>query len=257
MVYLQDVFMKTILSRLMSKQIVLAGVLLCILSGWADGAHAAARQKFSESPECVTLLRAGVKTLFRGPADEINYTNRYIGCWSESVIFNAKSPRYSQLGKGLEIFSNPAFLEAAGFSKLLCYGARAMQRNDYPCWFEMETAKQGVSVEEAARKEAPKILFTNQFTGRDGSDLVELVLCLNDDPTKPKEYSKGCSRGRKMHISEFGRGDFNGDSVDDMLVRIKYGNNDNDRKKCFMAGFTRKSGELFKMISYSPLGLCE
>jgi hypothetical protein len=182
----------------------------------------------------------------------------YLPCWGQVAVTGAKTAARSFLGKGLEFFSNPAYIEASGFSKNLCASIPSyLSRNDYACWFERDTAMQNVSMEEAAKREAPKILFSDLQRARDGTDIVQFTLCTNDDPTKPKEYSKGCKRGHRATITEYGRGDFNNDNVEDILVMVKFGENTDQRRKCYMAAFMRKDNDYFKLISYSIVGLCE
>ncbi len=210
------------------------------------------------SEECRMVLKDLIRDSFRNRADEIGYTNTYLGCWGQAVIVSSEVAARSFLGKGLSLFSNPAFVEAVGFSKHLCMaGASRYNNTRYPCWFEYETATQNVSMEEATRREAPKILFSDLQKAKDGTDVLQLTMCINDDPTKPKEYTQGCKRGYRATINEFGRGDFNRDNVEDILLTIKFGENTSQDRDCYMASFTRKDADFFKMISYSWLGRCQ
>lgn len=207
--------------------------------------------------DCAGVLSGGQRTNFTGPADEINYTNQFLSCWAQVTVVNSNTANHSYLGKGLQLFSDPAFVEALGFSQNLCDAGRKYPGSEYICWFGRETAQQNVSLEAAARQEVPKILFSDLQKARDATDIVQLTLCINDDPTKPKEYSKSCKRGYRASITEYGRGDFNGDKIEDILVTVKFGSNSDSVRKCYMAGFTRKDSDYFKMISFSPAGLCE
>lgn len=210
------------------------------------------------SQDCQAVLSSPIRDSFRNRADQIGYTDLYLGCWGQVMILNSKAAERSYIGNGLELFSNPAFVEASGFSRNLCLSIpMAYGRNDYPCWFEAETATQNVSLEEAARREAPKILFSDLQKARDGTDLLQLTVCMNDDPTKPKEYTQGCKRGYRAIISEYGRGDFNGDKVQDIMLTIKFGENTSQDRNCYMASFTRKDNDYFKLLNFSWMGLCQ
>ena len=210
------------------------------------------------SMDCQAVLSGPIRSSFRSRADEINYTDMYLGCWAQVMITNSKAADRSFLGNGLELFSNPAFVEAVGFSKNLCMAVpTGYGRNDYPCWFEADTTTQNVSMEEAAKRETPKILFSGLQKAKDGTDVVQFTVCMNDDPTKPKEFSQGCKCGYRAIISEYGRGDFNGDKVEDMLLTIKFGENTSQDRKCYMASFTRKDADYFKLINFSWIGQCQ
>lgn len=226
----------------------------------ANPAQAAREPGFSLPLECANMLNSVVKSDFHSQSEEISYMSRYLSCWGENNVINAKTPRYAYFGKGLELFSHPEYIEAISFSKYMCAATQMRPgfiRNDYPCWLERESIAQGTSLEDAARRESPKVLFSSLMKTRNGEDMVEYVMCPNDDPTKPKEYTRGCSRGKKIEITEYGRGDMNGDGVEDMVVNIKFGESKSQSRWCYMGIYTRKDGDLIKMISFSPLGLCQ
>lgn len=199
------------------------------------------------------------KREFLGPADEIAYFSQYHTCWAEAAVLSSKPSRYHFLGKGLEVFSHPEYIEGIGFSKLFCGTIDIGRRSDYPCWLETESIRNGESIEAAVKHEAPKVLIATLIKNnhKNANDTVEFVFCPNDDPTKPKEYTKGCRRGLKMEITEYGRGDVNRDGVEDLVVRIRYGQNGSAFRRCYMAVFTRKNAEMFKLINYSIPGQCE
>lgn len=231
---------------------------LCTVSEMRD-ARADRNVGFAQTAECGPLLKANMKVKFTSPAEEINYTNKYNTCWAEAVVINSKMARNSYLGKGLTMMAHPEYIEALPFSKHVCNAGRrvrGMVRLDYPCIFELETVKDNPSLDEAIRRESPKVLFANEII-KSGTSLVEYVICTNDDPTKAKEYSKGCLRGKKFMLSEYGRGDTNGDGILDVVVSVTFGDNADTRRKCYMAVFTRKDAEMVKMINFSPVGLCQ
>lgn len=201
------------------------------------------------------------RSQFANPGEEINYFNRYHNCWVENLLLNSKMASESYLGKGLELFSHPEYVEAIGFSKAMCntdnMGSFRINRRDYPCWFDIATIRDNPSVDEAVRREAPKALFSRLLKGSHNTgDTVEYVLCLNDDPTKKKEYSRSCLHGYTMEITEQGRGDVDGDLFEDVVVRIRYGYNGDNLRKCYVAAFSRRNGAMFKMVRYGPIGQC-
>lgn len=239
--------------RLIGKKFCSLIVAVFLLAG-VEPAQAAAPL----SLDCQAVLSSQLKESFRSRTEEIAYTDMYLGCWAQVMVLNSKTAGRSFLGRGLEAFSNPAFVEAAGFSKNLCLAVPAgFARNDYPCWFEADTATQNVSLDEAARRESPKILFSDLQKAKDGTDVLQLTICMNDDPTKPKEYTQGCKRGYRAIITEYGRGDFNGDKVEDMMLTIKFGENTSQDRNCYMAGFTRKDADYFKLVNFSWMGRCQ
>lgn len=239
--------------RFIGKRTCFLALALVMLAGVPQPAEAGPL-----SQDCQVALSGRIRDTFRNRADAINYTDIYLGCWAQVMIINSKAAERSFLGKGLELFSNPAFVEAAGFSKNLCTAVPSgYGRNDYPCWFEADTATQNVSLEEAAKRESPKILFSDLQKAKDGTDVLQLTVCMNDDPTKPKEYSQGCKRGYRAIISEYGRGDFNNDKVEDMMLTIKFGENTSQDRNCYMASFTRKDADFFKLLNFSWMGQCQ
>lgn len=207
------------------------------------------------SQECATVLHEGVGTRFTSRAEQVARDNLYLGCWGENAAMQGSTALRNNIGEGLEMFSHTDYIEALSFSRQLCLAARS---DNYPCWFESAEAIPDLSMEEAVRRETPKLLFTLPHYGTNGRGSVEYVLCLNDDPTKPKEFTRGCTRGYKMQISEYARSDIDRDGLMDILVNVKFGLNDTySEKSCFIAGFGRKEGHLLKLITFSPSLLCE
>ena len=192
---------------------------------------------------------------FTSPADEVAYFNRFHNCYAERLSLNGTTPQKSFMGKGLELLSHPEYIEAIAFSKYMCTADYVNAGNNYPCWFETNSISTNTTMEEAAKAEAPKMLLSKLSHTHNG-DVVEYVICLNDDPTKPKEYTRSCTRGYKMEFLEYAHSDVNRDGIEDIVVRIRFGINHNDFKRCYIAAFTRKNGELVKMIYYSPTGQC-
>ncbi len=225
---------------------VLLIVILCTVSGWMQSARANGL-----SQECYNVISGGAKKRFKNSAEEISFTALYNNCWAENAMSYAGPVFRSYLGRSLEILANPANVDSQIFSKNTCVKDFGL------CWFEGQNAQNDVSVEEAARREVPKVLFANSIPQRDGSTVVEYVLCTNDDPTKPKEYSKVCKRGKNLTMTEYGRGDFTGDHAEDVIVNIKFGTNNDERRWCFMAIFTRKDAQMLKVYAISYLGQCE
>lgn len=186
--------------------------------------------------------------------DEVTYFAKYHSCLAEKIILSGVAAQSSQFGKGLEIFTHPDYIEAIGFSKVMC-----KINANYPCWFEEGSIGATTTIDQAAKLEAPKVLLVqhNPSRGQRNPESVEYVLCLNDDPTKPKEYTRACERGYKMEVTEYGRTDMNKDGSEDLVVRLRYGINHNTFRQCYIAAFSRKQNELAKMIYYSPVGQCQ
>lgn len=208
--------------------------------------------------ECAQMLNSAAPSGFRNIGEEINFYAQILGCDALNRMNQTTEARTSLIGPGMDMIANPAWLPAYAFSTQQCEGG-AGDKWYFACWVDKKNSAEGISLEEAIRREYPKQMMAEYIKGRGNKKgVVRYILCPNLDPAKPVQNNPNCRDGQVMTLTEYGRGDMNKDGLEDVLLMVKHGNLRDAHRVCYNLVLTRKHNELLKVVDKTRIsGVCE